>query len=86
MRDVLIRAPEIHGTFTDGRSFQTYSPSDPSLIQRLYNKGVSITARPLLISLLPFVALIGVCIFLWRQMTGIAKLLTEADRARSDNP
>ena len=38
-RDVLIRGPEIHGTFTDGCSFQTYSPSDPSLIQRLYNKG-----------------------------------------------
>jgi hypothetical protein len=41
-----LQGPEIHGTFTDGRSFQTYSPSDPSLIQRLYNKGVSITARP----------------------------------------
>ena len=41
-----LQGPEIHGTFTDGRSFQTYSPSDPSLIQRLHNKGVSITARP----------------------------------------
>src|SRR6202162_4890121 len=99
VRDVLIQGPEIHGTFTDGRSFQTYSPSDPSLISRLYNKGVSITARPqtenvpwfvsLLISWLPFVALIGVWIFLSRQMQGAggkalgfgksrAKLLTEA--------
>src|SRR5579863_8925093 len=99
VRDVLIQGPEIHGTFTDGRSFQTYSPSDPTLIQRLYNKGVSITARPqtenvpwfvsLLISWLPFVALIGVWIFLSRQMQGAggkalgfgksrAKLLTEA--------
>ena len=99
VRDVLIQGPEIHGTFTDGRSFQTYAPSDPSLIQRLYNKGVSITARPqtenvpwfvsLLISWLPFVALIGVWIFLSRQMQGAggkalgfgksrAKLLTEA--------
>src|SRR5580658_9477591 len=99
VRDVLIQGPEIHGTFTDGRSFQTYSPSDPSLVQRLYNKGVSITARPLtenvpwfvslLISWLPFVALIGVWIFLSRQMQGAggkalgfgksrAKLLTEA--------
>jgi cell division protease FtsH len=34
-----------HGTFTDGRSFQTYAPNDPSLIQRLCGKGVSITAR-----------------------------------------
>src|ERR1700746_2149908 len=99
VRDVLIQGPEIHGTFTDGRSFQTYAPSDPSLVQRLYNKGVTITARPqtenvpwfvsLLISWLPFVALIGVWIFLSRQMQGAggkalgfgksrAKLLTEA--------
>ena len=70
VRDVLIQGPEIHGTFTDGRSFQTYAPNDPSLIQRLYGKGVSITARPqqndvpwfvsLLVSWLPFIALIGV--------------------------
>jgi len=99
VRDVLIQGPEIHGTFTDGRTFQTYAPSDPSLIQRLYGKGVSITARPqqndvpwfvsLLVSWLPFIALIGVWIFLSRQMQGAggkalgfgksrAKLLTEA--------
>ena len=99
MRDVLIQGPEIHGTFTDGRSFQTYAPNDPGLVQRLYGKGVSITARPqadnvpwfvsLLVSWLPFIALIGVWIFLSRQMQGAggkalgfgksrAKLLTEA--------
>jgi cell division protease FtsH len=91
VRDVLIQGPEIHGTFTDGRSFQTYAPNDPSLVQRLYGKGVSITARPqqndvpwfvsLLVSWLPFIALIGVWIFLSRQMQGgksRAKLLTEA--------
>ncbi len=99
VRDVLIQGPDIHGTFTDGRSFQTYAPNDPSLIQRLYGKGVAITARPqgdsvpwfvsLLVSWLPFIALIGVWIFLSRQMQGAggkalgfgksrAKLLTEA--------
>ena len=46
VRDVLIQGPEIHGTYTDGRTFQTYAPSDPTLVQRLYNKGVTITARP----------------------------------------
>src|SRR5258707_8720549 len=47
VRDVTIQGPEIHGTFTDGRgNFQTYAPNDPSLIQRLYGKGVQITARP----------------------------------------
>jgi hypothetical protein len=99
VRDVVIQGPEIHGQFTDGRSFQTYAPSDPTLVQRLYNKGVTITARPqqdnvpwfvsLLVSWLPFIALIGVWIFLSRQMQGAggkalgfgksrAKLLTEA--------
>ena len=80
VRDVLIQGPEIHGTFTDGRTFQTYAPSDPTLIERLNKKGVSITARPQsdnvswfaspLISWLPFIALIGVGIFLWRTLGG----------------
>jgi hypothetical protein len=78
VRDVVIQGPEIHGTFTDGRSFQAYAPNDPGLVQRLYGKGVQITARPqqndvpwfvsMLVSWLPFVALIGVWIFLSRQM------------------
>ncbi|MEZ5889515.1 MAG: ATP-dependent zinc metalloprotease FtsH [Xanthobacteraceae bacterium] len=99
VRDVVIQGPEIHGTFTDGRNFNTYAPNDPGLVQKLYSKGVSITARPqqdnvpwfvsLLVSWLPFIALIGVWIFLSRQMQGAggkalgfgksrAKLLTEA--------
>src|SRR5690606_6945657 len=45
VRDVLIQGQEIHGTFTDGRPFNTYAPNDPSLVQRLYGKGVQITAR-----------------------------------------
>src|SRR4030088_498431 len=46
VREVVIQGPEIHGTYTDNRSFNTYAPSDPTLVQRLYNKGVQITARP----------------------------------------
>src|SRR5579885_1384682 len=99
VRDVVIQGPEIHGTFSNGSSFQTYAPSDPALVQKLYSKGVQITARPpsdnvpwfvsLLVSWLPFIALIGVWIFLSRQMQGAggkalgfgksrAKLLAEA--------
>ncbi|MDT3683525.1 MAG: ATP-dependent zinc metalloprotease FtsH [Pseudorhodoplanes sp.] len=99
VRDVLIQGQEIHGTFTDGRPFNTYAPNDPNLVQRMYGKGVQITARSpqeqvpwfvsLLVSWLPFIALIGVWIFLSRQMQGgagkamgfgksRAKLLTEA--------
>ena len=99
VRDVLIQGPEIRGTFANGTAFQTYAPNDPGLVQKLYNKGVTITARPLtdnvpwfvslLVSWLPFIALIGVWIFLSRQMQGgagkamgfgksRAKLLTES--------
>ncbi len=99
VRDVVIQGHDISGSFNDGKPFQTYAPNDPTLVQRLYGKGVSITARAqgdnvpwyvsLLVSWLPFVALIGVWIFLSRQMQGgagkamgfgksRAKLLTEA--------
>ncbi len=99
VKSVVIQGPEIHGELSDGHTFQTYAPNDPNLIQRLNGKHVQITARPqtenvpwfvsLLISWLPFVALIGVWIFLSRQMQGAggkalgfgksrAKLLTEA--------
>ena len=99
VRDVVIQGPEIHGTFTNGSTFQTYAPSDPTLVKRLYDGKVAITAKPpgdnvpwfvsLLVSWLPFIALIGVWIFLSRQMQGgagkamgfgksRAKMLTEA--------
>jgi cell division protease FtsH len=99
VRDVVIQGQEIHGTFTNGTSFQTYAPNDPTLVKRLYDSKVSITAKPpgdnvpwfvsLLVSWLPFIALIGVWIFLSRQMQGgagkamgfgksRAKMLTEA--------
>src|SRR3569623_671243 len=99
VRDLVIHGPEIRGTLTNGSTFQSYAPSDPTLIKRLYDAKVSITAKPpgdnvpwfvsLLVSWLPFIALIGVWIFLSRQMQGgagkamgfgksRAKMLTEA--------
>ena len=99
VRDVVIQGPEIRGSFTDGSNFQTYAPNDPTLVKRLYDGKVSITAKPpgenvpwfvsLLVSWLPFIALIGVWVFLSRQMQGgagkamgfgksRAKMLTEA--------
>ena len=38
VRDVVIQGPEIHGTFTNGSSFQTYAPNDPSLVTRLLQR------------------------------------------------
>ena len=45
VREVIIRGSEIHGTFTDGATFRTETPSDQTFIQRLYSKGVAITTR-----------------------------------------
>jgi len=58
--------PEIHGTFTDAAAFQTYAPNYPSY--PALSASVSITAAQqerrawfvsLLVSWLPFIALIG---------------------------
>ncbi|GEC16121.1 ATP-dependent zinc metalloprotease FtsH [Nitrobacter winogradskyi] len=100
VRDVVIQGQEIRGNFTNGSAFQTYAPNDPGLVKKLYDAKVQITAKPpgesvpwfvsLLVSWLPFIALIGVWIFLSRQMQGgagkamgfgksRAKMLTEAN-------
>ena len=75
VRDVVIQGPEIHGTFTNGSSFQTYAPNDPTLVTRLYNGKVQITAKPpgdnvpwfvsLLVSWLPFIARSNVIVCSW---------------------
>lgn len=98
IRDVtMVGSQEVQGHFTDGRGFSVFTPPDPTLGKRLSDKGVSVSARPpsenifgsLLISSLPMLLLIGVWIYLMRQMQGSggkamgfgksrAKLLTEA--------
>ena len=84
VRRVTIQGQEINGAFTDGRGFQTYAPNDPTLTQRLINKGVTVTARPqqndvpwwisLIISWLPFLLFLGVVIHFARSV----KLATSA--------
>ena len=80
VREVTIAGNEITGHFTDNRAFATYAPNDQSLVQSLYKKNVSITAKPpsestnwlmtLLVNGLPLIAIIAVWIFLSRQMQG----------------
>ncbi len=100
VHDVTISGNEISGRFSDNRPFQTYAPNDPTLVQRLQSKNVQISAKPLndgngwlmtiLLNVLPLIAILGVWIFLSRQMQGgmggramgfgksKAKLLTES--------
>ncbi len=80
VREVTIQGNSINGKFSDGRSFSTYSPNDPNLVERLIDKGVLIHAAPaeesvpslfgVLISWFPMLLLIGVWIFFMRQMQG----------------
>ncbi|MGH6717898.1 MAG: ATP-dependent metallopeptidase FtsH/Yme1/Tma family protein, partial [Alphaproteobacteria bacterium] len=76
--DVIIQGDVIQGHFVDGRSFSSYAPKDPSLVSRLHDRGVRISAAPvddnvptlfsILLSWFPMLLLIGVWIFFMRQM------------------
>ncbi len=77
---VEIQGNNVNGVLSDGKNFTTYSPNDPNLIQKLTDKGVSISASPLdekmpslfgvLLSWFPMLLLIAVWIFFMRQMQG----------------
>jgi len=80
VRDVTIQGRTVTGQLNDGRSFQSYTPEDPQLVQRLTERGVRVVARPeesdvnplfhYLLSWFPMLLLIGVWIFFMRQMQG----------------
>ena len=44
---VEIQGNNIKGVYSNGNSFTTYSPNDPNLIEKLSDKGVSISAAQL---------------------------------------
>ena len=77
---VEIQGKNIKGVMSNGEQFNTYAPEDPNLIQKLTEKGVSISASPLeekmpslfgvLLSWFPMLLLIAVWIFFMRQMQG----------------
>ena len=76
--EVKIVGNNVTGFFDDGRSFTTYSPNYPELINKLSESGVKIVAEPsdrsmhpilsVLLSWFPMLLLIGVWIFFMRQM------------------
>ena len=77
---VEIQGKNIKGVLSNGTQFTTYAPDDPNLIEKLNDKGVSISASPLdekmpslfgiLLSWFPMLLLIAVWIFFMRQMQG----------------
>jgi len=76
---VVITKDRIRGTTKDGSQFTTMSPGDPELVNQLVKYGVTIKAEPeegpsllmqILINWFPFLLLIGVWIYIMRQMQG----------------
>ena len=81
VKDVQISASgsgsSIGGRLTNDTMFQTYAPFDPELVDRLRDKGVRFEVKPeaersllmqLLFSILPFALMIGIWLFVMRQM------------------
>jgi len=77
VRSVEIRGEEIVGRTSNDEQFRTFNPGDTQLIERLRTKGVRFDAKPeesrsllsqLFFNMLPFVLMIGIWIFVMRQM------------------
>ncbi len=76
VQEAIIQGRNVSGRLSDGTTFQTYSPDDPQLVQRLIDAGVNVTAAPeeesrllsVLISWFPMLLLIGVWIYFMRHM------------------
>jgi cell division protease FtsH len=83
--DVKIKGDLITGNLVDGRKFETYTPYDPNLIDKLSKKDVKIDVSPtekgssflsIILSWFPMLLLIGVWLFFMRQMqSGSGKAL-----------
>ena len=78
--EVQIQGNNIKGVMANGESFTTYSANYPNLVEKLSDKGVSISAVPIedkmpsllgvLLSWFPMLLLIAVWVFFMRQMQG----------------
>ncbi|NVK33257.1 MAG: ATP-dependent metallopeptidase FtsH/Yme1/Tma family protein [Rhodobacteraceae bacterium] len=99
VRDVTIQEQQISGDYVTGGKFQTYAPDNAQYVDLLRKHNVSISAQPatesysligVLISWMPMLIILGIWIFLMRQMQGSggkamgfgkskAKMLTEAN-------
>jgi cell division protease FtsH len=77
VKDVKISTDTVSGALSNGEKFRIYKPADPALIDRLTKANVTFSAEPeesasiwmlLLYQALPFVLMIGLAVFVMRQM------------------
>ena len=78
IKDVVIQGHDVTGHLGNGSEFQTYTPDDPTMVQRLTDKQIQVTAKPedadgnvfvrILFSWGPILAVIVFWIFVMRQM------------------
>lgn len=77
---VRIQDNNIHGIYTNGEAFSTFSPNYPNLIDKLTSAGVGIDAQPqdtsgnfflsILASAFPILLLVGLWFYMMKQMGG----------------
>ncbi len=77
IKSVVIEGQNISGKMSDGKDFYTYSPYDPTMIEKLRASDVTIEAKPqtdssgtfwgIVVSLLPVALLIGAWFYFMRQ-------------------
>lgn len=80
VKEVEIRGQKIIGVTTGGERFTTYMPpDDPGMMNDLLNNGVKVNAAPpeersilwdILVNSIPFLLIIGLWIYIMRQMQG----------------
>lgn len=79
VKSITISGNTINGLLNEDQKFSTYLPDDPELMSILRSKNIIIEAKPpvelswwmrVLSSLLPMVLIIGIWIFMMRQMQG----------------
>ncbi len=77
VKSVEIRGSELIGKLASDEDFRTYNPGDAQLVQHLREKNVRFDAKPeegrsllgqLVVSMLPFVIMIGIWMLVMRQM------------------
>ena len=80
VKSVVLEQHNVVGETSDGKTFMTYLPwNDPTVLSLMLKNNVEVTAKPpakrsllmsIFISWFPFLLLIGIWIFLMRQMSG----------------